>query len=197
MPQTFNKLKLFLISLFVCHIPTLILAAEEGGGHAGGGEHGNEEIKMLIYNAINFVLLVALLVFLLRKPLANFLRENSKNVAKDIEEAAKLREEAQKRFDEMMRRLDKLDVEIADIKDQLRKEGETQGDRIIERSRQAIERIREDAKFQADQQVKMARKTLQDEAARLAVEAAEEILKKSVDNKDHDRLVGQFLREVK
>jgi F0F1-type ATP synthase membrane subunit b/b' len=93
--------------------------------------------------------------------------------------------------------MDKLDEEIAEIKDQLRKEGETQGDRIIERGRQAIERIREDTKFQADQQVKMARKTLQEEAARLAVEAAEEILKKSVNDKDHDRLVGQFLREVK
>ena len=192
-----SKLNSFLIFLFIYCIPTLVLAAEEGGGHAGGGEHGNEEIKMLIFNIINFVLLVALLVFLLRKPLAKFLFENRQNVAKDIEEAAKLRDEAQKRFDEMKRRMDKLDEEITEIKDQLRKEGKTQGDRIIERSRQAVERIREDTKFQADQQVKMARKTLQEEAARLAVEAAEEILKKSVNDKDHDRLVGQFLREVK
>jgi len=192
-----KRVKSTLLTFIILYIPTLILAAEEGGGHAGGGEAHNEEIKMLIFNAINFILLVALLVVLLRKPLAKFLRENSASVAKDIEEAAKMREEAQKRFDGLRQRMDRLDVEISEIKGQLRKEGEIQGERILERSRQAIERIREDAKFQAEQQVKMARKTLQEEAARLAVEAAEEILKKSVNDKDHERLVGQFLREVK
>jgi len=192
-----KRIKSSLLTFFILYIPTIIFAAEEGGGHAGGGEAHSEEIKMLIYNAINFILLVALLVVLLRKPLAKFLRENSANVAKDIEEAAKMREDAQKRFDDLKQRMDRLDVEISEMKEQLRKEGEIQGEKILERSRQAIERIREDAKFQADQQVKMARKTLQEEAARLAVEAAEEILKKSVNDKDHERLVGQFLREVK
>ena len=191
-----KSLKIILTSFFLLILPALVMASEEAA-HGGEADHGKEMIMTLIFNTINFILFVALLVILLRKPLANFIRERSKNVAADIEESRKLLEDAQKRHVEMKERIDRLDTEIAELRERLREEGEVQGDRIIERSKQAVERIREDAKFQADQQVKMAKEELQAEAARLAVEAAEEMLKKSVNEKDHDQLVGRFLREVK
>ncbi len=191
-----KSFKIILTSFFLLILPALVMASEEAA-HGGESDHGKEMIMTLIFNTINFILFAALLVILLRKPLANFIRGRSKDVAADIEESQNLLEDAQKRHEEMKERIDRLDTEIAELRERLRKEGEVQGDRIIERSKQAVERIREDAKFQADQQVKMAKEELQAEAARLAVEAAEEMLKKSVGEKDHDQLVGRFLREVK
>jgi len=188
--RSLKSLKVVFISSLFVGLPALAAAS-------GGGGHEEDQMWPIIFSAINLILFVTILVVVLRKPLANFLRERSKDIATDIEESSRLLEEAEKRHEEMKSRIDRLDAEVADLKEQLRQEGEAQGERIIERSKQLIERVREDAKFQAEQQVKMARKALQAEAGRLAVEAAEVMLRKSVNDQDHDRLVGRFLKEVK
>jgi len=171
-----------------------------GSEAAHGEEHGEDHgaAKMtLIFSTFNFVLFVGLLFFILRKPVANFIRQRSTDIADEIEESEKILADAQKRHEEIKARLDAVDAEISELKEQMRKDGEVQGERIVNKSAQMVEKIREDAKFQAEQQVKIARQELQDEAARLAVKTAEEILKNSVNDDDHNKLVGQFLQEVK
>lgn len=175
-------------------------AAEGGHGGESGGAHGGGHggVPTIFYFMIvNFIIFAAALYMALRKPVAAAIRDRSKNIAKEMQDSATLLENAEKRHADVQSRLDRLEAEIADLKDMMRKEGEAQGLRVIERSEGIAEKIREDAKFQADQQVKLARQTLQAEAARLAVHTAEEILKKSVTDDDHKKLVGRFLKEVK
>jgi len=194
--RRFGHLKAAVAGVILALLPALAAASEQAA-HGAGGEHGNEQIMTLIFSTVNFVIFVGLLFFLLKKPVANFLKNRKETQAREMDEAARMLEDARRRHEEMKERLDRLDREMAEIKERLKSEGEEQGKRIIEQSRLLVEKIREDAKFQAEQQVKMARRKLQEEAARLAVETAEEILKKSVEEKDHDRLVGRFLEEVK
>jgi F-type H+-transporting ATPase subunit b len=133
----------------------------------------------------------------LRKPLINFLKGRKESVGKEMEDARKLLEEAQRHHDDIVARLEMLDKEIASIREQIMKEGEAEGERLMEQAYQASERLRREADFQAEQEVKMAKKALQEEAARLAVKLAEDLLEKKVTEADRDRLFNEFLSEVR
>ena len=58
------------------------------------------------------------------------------------------------------------------------------------------EKIREQASQAADQEVLKARTELRVEAARLAVELAEQTIKEKIVKDDQDRLVGEYLTKV-
>lgn len=165
--------------------------------------HGGEEQATLLgvplfvwFTIVNFAIFVAVLVVVLRKPLANFLRGRKESIAKEMEDAQKLLENAQKHHAEITARLDRLENELATVREQIRKEGEAEGERIMERARQAAERIRREADFQAEQEVKMAKMELREEAARLAVKLAEEALEKAISDADRERLINEFITEV-
>lgn len=173
--------------------PVLVFASE-------GKEEGRLFLGIPVFvwlTIINFTIFVAILVVVLRKPLMNFLAGRKESVGKEMEDARKLLEEAERHHAEVSSRLDRLDKEIATSRDQIMKEGEMEGERIMERAHEASERMRREADFQADQDVKMARRELREEAARLAVKLAEEVLERQVNDADRDRLMNEFLKEVK
>ena len=58
------------------------------------------------------------------------------------------------------------------------------------------ERIKEQAKLSASQEVARAQAELRGEAARLAVQLAEQTLREKIKKDDQDRLVGEYLTKV-
>lgn len=185
---------LFAAALGVLVQASSVLAAEE---------HGGEEQAVLLgvplfvwFTIVNFIIFVTVLVVVLRKPLADFLRGRKESIAKEMEDAQKLLENAQRHHAEISARLDKLESELKAVREQIKKEGEAEGERIMERAKQAAERIRREADFQAEQEVKMAKMELREEAARLAVKLAEETLEKAISDADRERLVNEFITEV-
>ena len=57
-------------------------------------------------------------------------------------------------------------------------------------------RIREDAKLIADQEIARAKRELQDEQIARAAELAEQILKSSITKEDQARLADEFMSRV-
>ena len=58
------------------------------------------------------------------------------------------------------------------------------------------ERVREEARRSADQEIERARAELQSEAARLATSLAGEIVRQNVTAQDEDRLLAEFVERV-
>ena len=56
--------------------------------------------------------------------------------------------------------------------------------------------MKEDASVRIDQEFKKAIAELKEEATRLSVDMAEEILKKNVNEKDHEAMVDDFLNRM-
>jgi len=189
------KLNQALIGASILLAPLLALGAEKGG--EGAAETFLGLPKFVWFTIVNFIIFVAVMGAILRKPILNFLKGRKENVGTEIENAQRLVEEAERHHTEVSSRLDRLDQEIALMRDQIVKEGETEGQRIVERAYEASERLRREADFQAEQGVKMARKELREEAARLAVKLAEEVLERRVNEADRDRLMNEFLKEVR
>ena len=170
------------------------VAAEESGAHQGGGAHipWGEIIKQ----AINFLILAGVLVYFLRKPLSSFLKERSELLRKAIDDAAKARAEAAEKLAAIEARTAKLADEIAGMNAKMDVEAAAEARRLQETAAVEISRIRAQAEFTGEQEVKKAREELRREASLLSARAAEEIVRKTLSPEDQERLVRENLEKI-
>jgi F-type H+-transporting ATPase subunit b len=89
-----------------------------------------------------------------------------------------------------------LDREVQSIGDALREEGEREKGRLVNEAQAMAVKIREDANFLADQEVKLARQKLREEMADHAEAAARQLIERNISDTDQSRLVDDFVRSV-
>jgi F-type H+-transporting ATPase subunit b len=145
---------------------------------------------------INFVLLMAMYYSLGRKPVGEALRTRRVTIAKDIEEAQKMRHEAEERAVKYQEKLKHLEVELKETREALRSAGEADRDRIVREAEEKAARMERDARFLVEQEMKQMRGELTREAIEMAVVAAEELLKKRITASDQERLAEDYLAEL-
>jgi F-type H+-transporting ATPase subunit b len=179
-----------LTTVLVLLLTGLVFAA--GDAHADSGVL----LKDFLWRVLNFSLVVALLVYFLRKPLKKGLAGRSEDIEKALAEAKQAKEEAEAKFAEYDRKLAQATEEIAEISDAIRREGELEKQKIIENAKQVAIKIEQDAEKAAELEVAKARRELQQEAAQLAVEMAEKMLKKNFTKDDDTRLIDEYMQKV-
>ena len=169
------------------------VAAEEGGAHHGGvGIPWGEILKQ----AVNFAILAGVLVYFLRKPVSSFLQERSDLLRKSIDDAAKARAEAREKLSAIEARIARLNDEIAQMSAKMDAEAAAEAQHIRETATSEIARIRAQAEFAGEQEVKKAREDLRREAAELTARAAEELVRKTLSPEDQARLVRENIEKI-
>jgi len=164
--------------------------ASEGGGHEGANW------KDFAWRSLNFVILMGFLYWLLAPKLKEFFVERRKNIKSSLEAAAAAKEDAEKKYKEYASKLEKATDEIADIAESIKAQGLIEKERIIEDAKKAAAKIKEDAQARMEQEFKKASGQLRLEAAKLSVQMAEDILKRSITTADHDTMVRDYLDKV-
>ena len=86
--KNLGRLAPVVVGLAVLAFAGVALAAGDGPMDVGA------ELKKVGVHAVNFVLYVALLVFVLRRPLRDFLANRRAHITLELDEASRLREEA-------------------------------------------------------------------------------------------------------
>jgi F-type H+-transporting ATPase subunit b len=174
--------------------PALAFANEEGH-EAAHGEHGWDQTG-LIASGVNFVILIGLFVYLFRDSLNKFLKERKATVERELTEAARLKAEAEAKHKEYSERLAKLDQELEQIKKDMIATGVKERDRIVAEAEQKAARMRREAEFMVEQQVKQLRADITREAAETAIAAAEQLLTKATTSFDQQRLAQEYLASL-
>ncbi len=190
--------------LFIASVTSLLLAgfaalgfAAEEGGAAHATSHAALQMKDFGWRVLNFAMLAALLIWGMKKAqVSKLLSDRQAGIEKALKEAVAAREAAEKKYAEYSDKLSKATKEIDEIYASIKKEGELEKERIIAEAKVSAERIKEQAELTAAREVLKARTELQAEAARLAVQLAEQSLKENVGNDDQNRLVGEYLTKV-
>jgi len=149
-----------------------------------------------LFKVINFLILMAIFIKVLKKPLGNFLRNRQSKVRQALEDAEKARQEAGRRMQEYERRLAHIDEEIDEIHRTLKEEGEREKARIIQEAERMAEEIKAQARATTEQEIRVAQRVLREEVADLAVQLAEEILKKSMSKSDQKKLVEEYVDQM-
>ena len=169
--------------------PAIVGATEEP--HGGGGLISLD--KSLIIQAINFVVLLFLLHRLLYKPLLAKMEERSGAIKKSLDEAQAARAEATRQQEENAARLKAAYAEAAAIREQALKEAAEEQKRLVDAARAESQRMIESAKAQMDADIRRAREELRREVSELAVGVAEKLIRKSLRDEDHRRIVADAI----
>ena len=172
-------------------VPWLAWAVEE---HGGGGLISVD--KSLIIQAANFILLLFVLHRFLYKPLLAKMEERAGAIKKSLDEAQAARAEATRQQEENAVRLKAAYAEAASIREQALKEAADEQRRLVEAARAESQRMIETAKAQLEADVRRAREELRREVSDLAVAVAEKLMRKSLRDEDHRRVVDDAIASL-
>jgi F-type H+-transporting ATPase subunit b len=178
----------------VALVPGLALAAAAEGEHGGGGLINID--KSLIIQALNFIILLVVLHRVLYRPFLAKMEERTAAIKRSLEEAQAARAEAARQQDENAARLRAAHQEAAAIRDQALREAADEQKRLVETARDEAHRLVETAKAQMEADVRRAREELRREVADLSTAIAEKLVRRSLRDDDHRRIVADAIARV-
>ena len=181
-----------IVSVLWLAAPALVWGAEE---HGGGGGLINID-KSLIIQAINFAILLFVLHRLLYKPLLATMEARTSAIKKSLDEAQAARAEAQRQGEENAARLKAAYAEAAAIHEQARREAAEEQRRLVDAARAESQRMMDAAKAQLDADIRRAREELRREVSEIAIGVAEKLVRKSLRDEDHRRIVDDAIAGI-
>ena len=156
----------------------------------------NIDIRNIIFQIINTLILFFVLRKIFFKPVTKFLDERQNTIKnkidrteEDLKEAAKLKEEYEQNLREARQ-------EALSIMDSASNQGEKKKEEIINQARSEAERIKEKASVEIEAEKEQALTYLRDHLADLATSAANVVLEKNLDAKGQAQLIDSFLERL-
>lgn len=195
--KSFTRIAGALTLACVALLPALAWA-QEHAGHGEHGEHGAPSIdgKALALQLFNFGVLLFILIKFGGSAINKSLRSRHDKMKADLDEAQRLRAEAETRLKTQEARLANLQQELTDLRQSMKDSAEAEKRRLIEVAEARAQRIEEETRFLLDQQVKQAEQNFKAEVANAAARIAEEIVRRSVNTSDQQRLVSSFVTDI-
>lgn len=168
-----------------------LASASAEGGHGEGLNWADFFTRLFV-----FAVLVGLMVKLTKKHIVNFFSSRRAQIQGLLAELEAKQKEAEERNTATKAKLAALEEETRKIVAEMVAEGEAERQRIVDAATKQAEYIKGQAQLAIQQEAKAARESLQREIADLSVAAAEELLRKSIQADDQDRLVRDFMTRV-
>ena len=153
-------------------------------------------ISELFFPLINFLIYAFLIKRFVVPAVRDYLRSRRQEVVTLIEGATENKQRAEAIVQDYRERLARLDQEIQSIHSSLRAEGEREKTKLLQEAERLAAKIREDAAFLADQEVKLARQKIREEMADQAEATAKELIQRHLSPADQSRLVADFIQNV-
>jgi F-type H+-transporting ATPase subunit b len=141
----------------------------------------------------NFVLFAALMVYVLRSPIAEFFRARTARLRDGLQAGARARREAEAMRATLKRDIENLPTLRAQLVADLRATAEAQREHLLGVGRKAVDRIREDARLLAEHEISAARHALRTEVIDLAIQEATAHVRRAIRPEDHERFVRDFV----
>jgi F-type H+-transporting ATPase subunit b len=193
------SLAVAIFALAVCSAPLRAWQPEHAAtavaGEAEGEKHGSGIVDM-IARIVNFALLAGTLGYLLKSPLATYLRDRDGQIRVDLVQAAEMKESAARQIVEIDRRMQALPSELEALRAQGAQEIASEEERIRAAAAAERDRVLDQARRDIDLQVKIAERELVSHAAALAVGVATERIKKNITDDDQKRLVDRYVKQL-
>lgn len=170
--------------------PAAVPADEEGS------EKGKRETHEGLFKWINFLLLAGGLAFLLRKPAGEFFSQRLASIRKALEEGQRALEASQAQLASIEQKLQQLEQQIAAFKASATQEMQAERERLRQATAREAEKILDSARAQMDSATRAAKLELKVYAAQQALELAEEMIRKRLDDTGRRLLVSRFLEGI-
>ena len=186
-----------IIDAVFCTAGTWVFAAIAFAEEAG--HEGHEEITFVgdwLPRLVNFAIIAAVVIYFMRKPVRDFFKNRSAEIAKAMRESQEARERAAAALAEMERKIKELEAEMARMVADAKERGEKDRQALIDEGKKVAADVQAQVKQGIDIEVHKAKAALAVEAAQLSVDLAEGKIKKTINNQDHERIVKEYISKV-
>lgn len=180
-----------------CFLLVLGLAFAGSALASEGGEHHAPSVTLLLLNFANFAIYAFLLYRFAWPPARNYLQSRRAEIVSALEAARKAREDAEAIKAQYEERLRSLEADAARTRAEVLAIAEVEARNLLDRATHAAERVRNDARLVAEQEVMRARRLLQEEAAALVAKAAGETISKHLTAQDQSRFIADFVSQLR
>lgn len=171
-------------------LPALAQAAEEGHG---------EEITFVgdwLPRLVNFAIIAGVLIYFMRKPVRDFFKNRSAEIARAIEESRQARERAAAALADMERKMKDLEAETGRMIADAQTRGEKDKQALVEEGKKIAADVQAQVKASIDVEVQKAKTALAAEAALLSIDLAEGNIKEKISKQDHERILKDYINKV-
>ncbi len=146
-----------------------------------------------IARTVNFAIFAAIMAYLLYKPIMQGLQSRAQTIQDDLNRAQREREAAEAKMRELDEKFAKLESEVAAIRAQAQRDAETERERILQAAREDADRLRTLARMEIEGAAKNAQRQLKAFTAAQAVELAENLIRREMNDADQGRLVSGYV----
>jgi F-type H+-transporting ATPase subunit b len=144
----------------------------------------------------NLLLVVAVLVWIARKPLASFFAGRTQSIHNQLAEAQDARRQAEAKLAEIESRMSRLDAELEEIKLAAEKEGAEEYRRLIEAAERNGQKIIDRSRQEIEGMTRAAQLELKKHVAELSIKLAEEKIMSEITDADRQRLFTRFVTRL-
>jgi F-type H+-transporting ATPase subunit b len=171
-------------------MPALLLGAEEETASKWG-------VWLTAGRWFNLGLVILVLVWVGRKPLAAFCANRTQAIRDQLEEAQAARREAESKLAEAAERMKHLQEELQEIKATGEREAQEEYRRLLAVAEKDADKIIERAKQEIEGMTRAARNELKEHVAGLAVQLAEDKIRNEMTAEDRTRLFERFVDQLR
>lgn len=176
--------------------PFEIVAVAQAWASAAEAEHHALSINQIWFPLGNFLIFAWIIKRFALPLVRDFLRSRREEVLSSIQGAAESKRRADAIVQDYKARLTRLDQDVQSIQASLRAEGERQRARLLEEAEGLARKIKEDARFLADQEVRIARQKIREEIATQAEASARELIQRNFTPSDQGHLTEELIRGI-
>lgn len=178
-------------------------AAQPGHAPAASDDHGEaaddhaNPVVTMVAKLFNFAVLVGALVYFLRAPIAGYLASRETQIRQDLVTAAEMRTAAAAQLAEIDKKMAALPAELETLRRQGAEDVKAEQARISAAAVQERERLLDQTRREIEMRLRIAKRELTEHAAQLAVQVAEQRIKRSITPEDQIRLVDRYASQLR
>jgi len=174
-----------------------IFTAQAWAAEAGhGAEHHAPSINDIWLPLGNFLIYLFIIVKYALPLVRDFLENRREEIVATIAQASAKKQAAEAVVNDYKAKINGLDKEIEAMQALLRQEGEREKTKLVGEAQTLAVKIKEDALFLADQEVKIARQKVRQDMADQAETTARELVQRHLSTADQSRLAEEFIQSI-
>ncbi|CAN5375900.1 hypothetical protein BH20ACI1_BH20ACI1_21720 [soil metagenome] len=149
-----------------------------------------------LWRFINLAIFVAIMVYLLKKPLTNAFKAKRETIRAELIKAEEERQAALAQLTATEAKLSRLDAESAQVLEHARQEASAEKARIANQMEFEIGKLREQAGSEVERESKLANLKLRRFSAEESIRLAEEKIKKQINANKDARLIKAGIESI-
>ena len=174
-------------------------APQAAAAHGASEEHHEDPhaVRNMIAKGINFAILIGALVYFLRTPLATYLSSRSGQIRQDLVNAEQMKTAAAAQLADIQQKMSTLPGELEALRRQGAEDVKSERARIAGAAEHERTRLLDQTRREIDMRLRVAKRELTEHAAHLAVQVAEQRIKRAITPDDQIRLVDRYASQLK